>query len=167
MAVHTAPCGRTPPVPSSGRLLQFQLEQLGCVGTADLDALGFADLSPIEPARALADILERPVDREHHPRGADLSHRVHQRWRMEVAGRGDVKMLAEVIPNSVFGCVSMRCLHPTVTAVDAPELHRDTFAEMAEHDLQAWTFVEQAAADEAQRVHGSRSSESPVRPEQQ
>ena len=85
---------------------------------------------------------------------------------MEIARRGEMKVLAEIMTDAVLGGVFVRRLHPAVAAVDAPELHRDALAEMAEHHLQLRMFVEQAAADQPQRMHRGLRRKRPVRPEQ-
>ena len=64
---------------SHDELAQLQLEQLDRIVAADLRAVGLADLGLVEPLRAFVDVLERPVDREHHALGAHLGHGIDQR----------------------------------------------------------------------------------------
>ena len=72
-----------------------------------------------------------------------------------------MEVLAEVMADAVLGGVFVRRLHPAVAAVDAPEVDRNALAEMAEHDLQVREFVEQAAADQPQRMDGGLGVERP------
>ena len=76
------------------------------------------------------------------------------------------KLFAEIIRDRFLRGVFVRRLHPVVAVVDAPQIGRDAFAEMAEDDLQLRVLVEQARADQPQRMHGGFGMERPVRPEQ-
>ncbi len=91
---------------------------------------------------------------------------VDERRRREIARRRDVEVLAEIMADAVLGRIVVPRLHPAVAAVDAPQIDRDALAEMAEHDLELRAFVEQARADQPQRVHRGLGVERPVRPEQ-
>src|SRR5262245_33167188 len=127
----------------------LQLEQLERIGASDLAAVGLADLRVVEPAGGVAEILERVIDREHHAIDADLSHRIDQRGRAEMARGREMEIVAEIMRHPLLRRVFVRGLHPGVPAVDAPQIERQALAEMAENDLQVRTFVEQAAADQA------------------
>src|SRR5262245_3746871 len=100
----------------------------------------------IEPVGAVAEVLEWVVDGEHDPLRPDLGYGVDQRGRAEVARGRDIKIRPEVIRNWFARRIFVRCLHPIVAIVDAPEIVRQAFAEMAEDDLQSRMFVEQSAA---------------------
>ena len=103
-------------------LRPLQLEQLHRIGAADLEAVGLADVRVVEPLGGLAEILERIVDREHDPVGAELGDRVEHRGRAEVARRGDVKVGAEIIRHALLRRVFVWRLHPAVSVVDAPQV---------------------------------------------
>ena len=120
----------------------------------------------VEPVGGVAEILERIIDREHDPVGADLRDRVEQRGRAEVAGGGDVEIGAEIVRHALASPHICAGLHPVVAVVDAPEVIRQPLAEMSENDLQPRALVEQTAADQPQGMHGGLGSEAPVRPEQ-
>ena len=77
-----------------------------------------------------------------------------------------MEVLAEIMRHTVPGRIFVRRLHPAVAVVDAPELYRNAFAEMAEHDLQARVFVEQPGADQPQRMHRRLRGKGPVRAHQ-
>ena len=96
----------------------------------------------IEPVGGVAEILERIVDGEHDPLRADLRDRVDQRRRAEVPRGREIKIGPEVIRNRLARRVFVWGFHPIIAVVDAPEIVRQAFAEMAEDDLQSRMFVE-------------------------
>src|SRR6478752_1992346 len=116
-------------------LAQRKPEQFDRIVAADFGPIGLADRCLVEPLRALADILERPVDREHHAVGAHDGHGVDERGGVEISRRGEMKVLAEIMRDTVLGGVFVRRLHPSVPVVDAPEINGYPFADVAEHDL--------------------------------
>src|SRR5438477_11459905 len=73
---------------------------------------------------------------------------------------------AEIVRHRFARGVFVRGLHPCVSIVDAPQIERQSLAEMTEDDLQAWQLVEQAAADQPQRMHRGLGRKRPVGPEQ-
>ena len=144
-----------------------QLEQLDRVGASDLAAVGLAHAALVEPVRRVAEVLERVVDREHDPVDADLRDRVEQRGRAEVARRGEVEIGAEIVRHPLARRVFVRRLHPVVAVVDAPQIVRQALAEMPENDLQPRVLVEQAAADQPQRMHAVSAAKPQVGPSSQ
>src|SRR5262249_43347695 len=120
----------------------------------------------IEPVGGVAKVLEWIVDGEHDALRPDLGYGVDQRGRAEVARSREIKIRSEISRNRLARRVFVRGLHPIVAIVDAPEIVRQAFAEMAEDDLQSRMFVEQSAADQAQCMHRGFRREGPRRSEQ-
>src|SRR5262245_14476617 len=95
--------------------------------------------------RTFSDVLKRPVHRKHHAVNPHYRNRVHERSRIEIARRCEVKVLAKVMRHTVLGGILVRSLHPTVAVVDAPKVDGNAFTDMTKYDLQIRAFIEQAA----------------------
>src|SRR6476646_10833747 len=146
-------------------LAQRKHEQFDRIFAAEFGPVGLADRWLVQPVRAFAYILERGVDREHHAVGAHDGHGIDERGGVEISRRGEMKVLAEIMSDTVLGGVFVRRLHPSVPVVDAPEIDGYPFADVAEHDFQSWMFIEKAAADQTQCMDRGFRRKGPVRPE--
>src|SRR5690242_6491121 len=123
------------------KLAYRKLEKLHRVGAANLDPVRLAYIGAVNPLRTFSDILERPVDREHHTVRAHDRNGVDQRSRVEITGGRKMEMFAEVMSHPVLGWIFVRSIHPAIAVVDAPEIDGNAFAYVAKHNLQIRTFI--------------------------
>src|SRR6516225_11866006 len=80
--------------------------------------------------------------------------------------RRDVEVGAEIVDHGLARGVFVRSLHPVVPVVDAPEIERQPLAQVTENDLQPRQLIEQAAADQAQRMQSGFGGKAPGRTKQ-
>jgi len=97
--------------------------------------------------------IENSVDPDHVDHGFQLWPVVHS------AGR-DVKMRCEILARQPWQ-TRLPARRGEIAIVDARKPKRNSFPEMAEHDLQLGQLVEDAGADQSQRLRSGFDGVSP------
>ena len=146
------------------RLLQFEIEQLDCVGAGNLQLVRLGHLQAVKPARSIIGVLERIVDREQNAVDAHHGERALKGRCAEVAAGGDIEIFQEIFAQIALAGVSARA--ETHACVDAPQAVGDALAHVSDDYLQVGIVVEQARAAQPQRVQGGVRAESPGRTRQ-
>src|SRR6516165_7923682 len=114
----------------------------------DLLALGGAELGIVDEGDRVGVGLKWPIDREQDTANAELRDRALQRRMREIAGRGDVEVVAKII-----GEAALELAAASERIVGAPQEIRQPFAEMAEDDLELGKRIERAAHHQASGLH--------------
>lgn len=130
----------------------LQLEKLLSVILANLRPVALTHFSTIEPATSIVKCFERTVDTEEYAVNAHFRQTEIQRVRLEVAGRGDVDVLVEVLSDCLLAVKTEWLLAILKPMVDAPHVKRNVLAQVAENDLQLGVTVEHSIGHHTEYV---------------
>src|SRR6185437_12335155 len=147
------------------RLFQVELEELYRVGTADLAPLLIADdPARVVPGCGIFHLLERIIRREIHLVFIEHVERAAQCRIVEIAARGDVEVIAEVVPEWPLAAIlAARKAH---ARIDAPQAERDILTEVADADAQIREIIEQPGAAQPQGMNRCFHRKTPRRAHQ-
>src|SRR5579862_8274119 len=140
---------------------KLKAEQLDGVAAGYLQPVSGADGSAIEPVGGPDHIFIGVIHGIENAVSADFTHHIVQSRGAKHAAGGDVKVLTKILAQGALG-LDLKT-EPGNSIVSAPNGEGQTFAHMAENDLELGHFIEQAAGHQAQGVIGRFHRESPGR----
>ena len=96
---------------------------------------GLADCGVIQPLRSNDHILKWVIDGVENAVGADLHHDFGECLRAEIADRGDVEVLSQMVGDGKLGSrFGAQCSQYPV--FNAPNIAGESFSEVTEDDLE-------------------------------
>src|SRR5919109_2817198 len=118
-----------------------------------------ADRRVIEPVCGLAHVLEGVIDRVQDAIDTNFGNNIGKRLRAEVTAGRDVEVLPQIVRHRQLRPGSLRQFGNSM--IHSPDADWQSFAEMAENNLEPRIFVEEATSYQAQGVNGCLCPKSP------
>ena len=115
----------------------------------------------IEPCGGFNRFFEWIIDGEQNSIGTHFQHGVDKRRRAEIPADGQIEVVFEILGHLSSSGDSARRLADAM--IYAPDHERQTFAQVAEDDIETRVSIKESARHQAQRVRRGFDAESPRR----